>query len=207
MSSCFISTWVKPQIPQLVFLSLITLHHVQTRDIAPTYLPPYVAAQNQWGTDLLLPVVRQRQVVVSTLGLLVVIHEGVQVRKVAVQIYFSEVSPAHQVSVEFGPLSTHRQNLFQGTSRLLFPIRVTRCCFQTRGLQRNLQLSFHRLSWKGQFFPNSFKRNIRTIQTRDTSKFWEQNWISFFYSWLEKELVGVGRLPMKSHLSLTRNAN
>lgn len=60
-----------------------------------------------------------------------------------------------------------------------------RCCFQTRGLQRNLQLSFHRLSWKGQFFPNSFKRNIKTIQARDTSKFWEQNWISFviFLGW------------------------
>lgn len=93
---------------------------------APTHLPPYVPAQNQWGTDLLLPVVRQWQVVVSTLGLLVVIHEGVQVRKVAVQIYFSEVSPAHQVSVEFGPLWSHRQNLFQETFRLLFPIRVSK---------------------------------------------------------------------------------
>lgn len=74
---------------------------------------PHVPTLNHCTTHLLLPVVWQRQVVVSTLGLLVVIHEGVEIWKVAVQIHFSEVPPAHQVSIEFGPLSTHRQNWFQ----------------------------------------------------------------------------------------------
>lgn len=39
MSSYFMSTWVKAQIPQLVFFLLITLHHVQTRDMLPPISP------------------------------------------------------------------------------------------------------------------------------------------------------------------------
>lgn len=61
--------------------------------------------------DLLLPVVRQRQVVVSSVGLLVVVHECVQVWKVAVQINFFGVPSTHQVAVELWTLLTHKQNI------------------------------------------------------------------------------------------------
>lgn len=55
-------------------------------------------------TDLLLPVVRQGQVVVASVGLLIVVHECVQVGKVAVQVDFSGVSSAHQVAIELWTL-------------------------------------------------------------------------------------------------------
>lgn len=189
MSSHFISTRAKPS----ASFSLVSSMSKQRR--APAHVPPHVPTQNHRSAHLLLPVVWQGQVVVSTLGLLVVIHEGVEIRKVAVQIDFSEVSPAHQVPIEFRPLWTHRQNWFQGEImfRLLFPLErvkfqafyAPRCRFQSPGLQRNLQLSFHQLSWKLQFFPNSFKKNIETMQTRDASKPREWNWISseIFLGW------------------------
>lgn len=63
------------------------------------------------STDLLLPVVRQGQVVVSSVGLLVVVHECVQVWKVPVQIVVSGVPSTHQVAVELWTLLTHRQNI------------------------------------------------------------------------------------------------
>lgn len=61
------------------------------------------------STDLLLPVVRQRQVVVSSIGLLIVIHERIQVWKVPVQVNISGVTSTHQVAVELWTLLTHRQ--------------------------------------------------------------------------------------------------
>lgn len=62
------------------------------------------------STDLLLPVVRQGQVVVSPVGLLVVVHERVQVWKVPVQIDFSGVPSTHQVAVELWTLLTHKMS-------------------------------------------------------------------------------------------------
>lgn len=86
----------------------------------------------QWlysGADLLLPVVRQRQVVVSPLVFFKVIHEGVQVWKVSVQINFSGVPSTHQVAIEFRTLLTQRENskLLLGC---LYPSTAIEMCFR-----------------------------------------------------------------------------
>lgn len=59
-------------------------------------------------TDLLFPVVRQGQVVVASVGLLVVVHERVEVGEVAVQVDVPGVASAHQVAVELGTLLPHK---------------------------------------------------------------------------------------------------
>lgn len=66
-------------------------------------MAPYVSSSS---TDLLLPVVWQRQVVVSSVVFLVVVHEGVQVWKVPVQIDLPGVASTHQVAVELWTLLT-----------------------------------------------------------------------------------------------------
>lgn len=65
------------------------------------------------STDLLLPVVRQGQVVVPAACLLIVVHECVQVWKVAVQVNVSGVPSPHQVAIELWTLLSRRQNSFQ----------------------------------------------------------------------------------------------
>lgn len=60
------------------------------------------------STDLLLPVIRQGQVVVPAICLLIVVHECVQVWKVAVQVDVSGVASTHQVAIELWTLSSRR---------------------------------------------------------------------------------------------------
>ena len=74
------------------------------------------------STDLVLPVVRQGQVVVPSVGLLVVVHERVQVWKVAVQVDFPGVPSTHQVAVELWTLLTHRQNTAVGLPCFSSPV-------------------------------------------------------------------------------------
>lgn len=60
---------------------------------------------------LLLPVVWQWQMVISAVGLLVVVHERVQIRKIAVQINFPGVPSTHQVAVELWTLLTRIKHI------------------------------------------------------------------------------------------------
>lgn len=59
-------------------------------------------------TDLLFPVVWQGQVVVASVGLLIVVHEPVEVGEVAVQVNIPGVASAHQVAVELRTLLVHK---------------------------------------------------------------------------------------------------
>lgn len=76
----------------------------QTRSFTHGHTPLITHCRSSSRTDLLLPVVRQGQVVVASISLLIVVHERVQVGKVAVQVDFSGVSSAHQVAVELWTL-------------------------------------------------------------------------------------------------------
>lgn len=75
-------------------------------------MTPYVSPQcSSCSTDLLLPVVRQGQVVVSSVVFLIVVHERVQVWKVPVQIDLPGVAPTHQVAVELWTLLTQGNSI------------------------------------------------------------------------------------------------
>lgn len=68
------------------------------------------------STHLLLPVVRQGQVVASSAGLFIVVHECVQVWKVAVQIDISGVPSAHQVAIKLWALFDPQTKWFSNRS-------------------------------------------------------------------------------------------
>lgn len=55
-------------------------------------------------THLVLPVVWKGQMVILSIVFLIVIHEGIQVREIAIQVHISGVPTAHQVTIELWTL-------------------------------------------------------------------------------------------------------
>lgn len=127
----------------------ITCIFIQTRTHRETGSPGCLPS----STDLLLPVVRQGQVVVASVGLLIVVHESVQVWKVTVQIDFSGVPSTHQVAVELWTLLNHRQHSNSNYCwvTLVFPSRVTEVSrYGFLGIKIQLFKQLIHIAWKQQ---------------------------------------------------------
>lgn len=55
-------------------------------------------------THLVLPVVWKGQMVILSIVFLIVVHEGIQVREIAIKVHISRVSTAHQVTIKLWTL-------------------------------------------------------------------------------------------------------